>query len=235
MNEQVRIWAEPWPPQSSGPGFATAPLTNGGPEQSMCCYAGPRASRKNRRITCRAGSESLGKEFSRLEQHVTRAMMLEYADIIGAGIRSTLTHMPPRHVVIVDIIAPPTFCRLAMAHSHCSTRDGFDGTGIKRGMRVRLWVFCPGDVLTYSTCIVTCTKKPSSGRCVSMVRETTVTNQQGDTFGAVRKLVYLEVKKCDCAINVWSAGALWSLGRQWKTHTEKVGRLCTVRDREIYV
>ncbi len=26
----------------------------------------------------------LGKEFSRFEQHVTRAMMLEYADIIGA-------------------------------------------------------------------------------------------------------------------------------------------------------
>src|SRR5687767_1944527 len=80
------------------------------PERSMCCCAGPRASRKNRRHDMLGWDRSLlGKEFSRFEQHVTRAMMLEYVDIIGAREPVYTDPHAARARGYRDVIALPTF------------------------------------------------------------------------------------------------------------------------------
>ena len=67
----------------------------------------------------------LGKEFSRFEQHVTRAMMLEYADIIGAKDPVYTDPQAAQARGYRDIIAPPTFVVWRGDLSHCPTRDGF--------------------------------------------------------------------------------------------------------------
>ena len=67
----------------------------------MCCYAGPRAFRKNRRRHILRWDRSvLGKEFSRFEQHVTRAMLLELLTSLARRIQSTPMHTPPRPAAI---------------------------------------------------------------------------------------------------------------------------------------
>ena len=86
----------------------------------------------------------LGKEFSRFEQHVTRAMMLEYADIIGA--RDPLYTDP--HAAQArgyrDIIAPPTFVAWRGAHPIAPPEMSFDGTGINAGYTCTFYgVVCP--------------------------------------------------------------------------------------------
>ena len=76
----------------------------------------------------------LGKEFGRFEQHVTRAMLLEYADIIGAKdpVYTDPQRRPgprlSRHHCAADV------CRLAWRPPHRPTRDGFSRHGHQCGV-----------------------------------------------------------------------------------------------------
>lgn len=130
----------------------------------------------------------LGQEFSRMEQHVTREMVLEYADIIGA---TDLVYTDPqaaRARGYRDIIAPPTFVTWRGAHPIAPSEMGFDGTGINAGYACTFHsVVYPGDTLIYSTCLVDMYEKTGrSGTMHFVVRETTVTNQHGAVVAVLR-------------------------------------------------
>src|SRR5215470_1630833 len=130
----------------------------------------------------------LGKEFSRFEQHVTRAMILEYTDIIGAkepiyiDVRAAQAHG------YRDIIAPPTFVTWRGAHPIAPPEIGFNGAGINAGYACTFYdVIYPGDTLIYSTCLVDMYEKTGrSGTMRFVVRQTTVTNQHGETVAVLR-------------------------------------------------
>jgi len=130
----------------------------------------------------------LGKEFSRFKQHVTRAMLLEYADIIGAKDPVYTDPDAAQARGYRDMIAPPTFVAWRGAHPIAPPEMGFDGTGINAGYTcVFHGVVYPGDVLTYSTCLVDMYEKTGrSGTMRFVVRATTVTNQHGDTVAVLR-------------------------------------------------
>ena len=130
----------------------------------------------------------LGQEFSRFEQHVTRAMILEYADIIGTQERLyTDVHAAQAHGYR-DIIAPPTFVTWRGTHPIVPSEMGFEGTGINAGYECSFYgVIYPGDTLIYSTCLVDMYEKTGrSGTMRFVVRETTVTNQHGETVAVLR-------------------------------------------------
>jgi len=130
----------------------------------------------------------LGKEFSRFEQHVTRAMMLEYVDLIGAREPVYTDPHAARARGYRDIIALPTFVAWRGTQPIAPPEMGFDGTGINAGYACTFYgVVYPGDVLTYSTCIVDMDEKTGrSGMMRFVVRETTVTNQQEDMVAVLR-------------------------------------------------
>src|SRR5215470_11063483 len=154
----------------------------------MCCYAGHHASRKNKRGCMPRWDRSLlGKEFSRFEQHVTREMVLEYADIIGVKDSVYTDPLAARARGYRDIIAPPTFVVWRGTYPIAPPEMGFNGTGYNAGYRCNFYgVIYPGDVLTYSTCLVDLYEKTGrSGIMRFVVRETTVTNQHGDTVAVL--------------------------------------------------
>ena len=130
----------------------------------------------------------LGKEFSRFEQHVTRAMLLEYADIIGVTDPVHRDAQVARARGYRDIIAPWTFVTWRGTYPIAPPEMGFNGTGINAGYECTFsGVIYPGDVLTYSTCLVDIYEKTGrSGTMRFVVRETTVTNQHGDTVAVLR-------------------------------------------------
>src|SRR4030095_10200619 len=100
----------------------------------MCCYAGPRASRKNRRGHMLSWDRSLlGKEFSRFEQHVTQAMLLEYADILGAKDPVYTDAHAAQARGYRDMIALPTFVAWRGAHPIAPPEIDFKGKGINAG------------------------------------------------------------------------------------------------------
>ena len=75
----------------------------------------------------------LGQEFSRYEQHVTREMILEYADIIGVTAPVHRDAQAARARGYKDIIAPSTFVTWRGAHPIAPPAMGFSGTGINAG------------------------------------------------------------------------------------------------------
>ena len=126
-----------------------------------------------------------GKEFGHFEQHVTREMVREYVDIIGA---TDPVYTDP-HIAQTrgyrDIIAPPTFVTWRGTYPIAPPEMGFNGTGINAGYQCIFYgVVYPGDVLTYSTCLVD--KTGRSGTMHFVVRETTVVNQHGETVAVLR-------------------------------------------------
>ena len=130
----------------------------------------------------------LGKEFSRFKQHVTREVMLEYTDIIGVTDPVHRDAQAARARGYRDIIAPSTFVTWRGTQPIAPPEMGFDGTGINAGYTCVFYgVVYPGDVLTYSTCLVDMYEKTGrSGTMRFVVRETTVTNQHGDTVAVLR-------------------------------------------------
>lgn len=130
----------------------------------------------------------LGQEFSRCEQRVTRAMIVEYADIIG------MTDPVYRDVQTAqargyrDIIAPSTFVTWHGTYPIVPPEMGFNGTGINAGYTCLFYEsIYPGDVLTYSTCLVDIYEKTGrSGTMRFVVRETLVINQHGATVAVLR-------------------------------------------------
>jgi acyl dehydratase len=115
-------------------------------------------------------------------------MLLEYADILGARAPVYTDPHVARARGYRDIIALPTFVAWRGAQPIAPPEMGFDGTGINAGYACTFYgIVCPGDVLTYVTCIVDMYEKTGrSGMMRFVVRETTVTNQQGDTVAVLR-------------------------------------------------
>ena len=130
----------------------------------------------------------LGQEFSRYEQHVTREMILEYADIIGVTDPVHRDTQAARARGYRDIIAPSTFVTWRGAHPIAPPAMGFSGTGINAGYACTFsGVISPGDTLIYSTCLVDMYEKTGrSGTMRFVVRQTTVTNQHGETVAVLR-------------------------------------------------
>ena len=130
----------------------------------------------------------LGKEFSRFKQHVTREMMLEYTDIIGVTDPVHRDAQAARARGYRDIIAPSTFVTWRGTQPIAPPEMGFNGTGINAGYECVFYrVIYPGDVLTYATCLVDIYEKTGrSGTMRFVVRETSVTNQHGDTVAVLR-------------------------------------------------
>lgn len=130
----------------------------------------------------------LGKEFSRVEQHVTRDMIFEYADIIGVTDPVHRDTQAARARGYRDIIAPSTFVTWHGAQPIAPPAMGFNGTGINAGYTCTFHsVVYPGDILIYSTCLVDMYEKTGrSGTMRFVVRETTVTNQHGEVVAVLR-------------------------------------------------
>ncbi len=135
----------------------------------------------------------LGKEFSRFKQHVTREVMLEYTDIIGVTDPVHRNAQAARARGYRDIIAPSTFVTWRGTQPIAPPEMGFNGTGINAGYECTFYeVIYPGDILTYSTCLVDIYEKTGrSGTMRFVVRETTVTNQHGATVAVLRNAFIL--------------------------------------------
>jgi len=130
----------------------------------------------------------IGQAFSRFEQHVTRAMILDYVDIIGARDPVHTDPQAARAQGYRDIIAPSTFLLWRSGSPVTPPAMGFTGTGINAGyVCVFSEVVCPGDTLTYVTTLVDMYEKTGrSGTMRFVVRETIVTNQHGKTVAVLR-------------------------------------------------
>lgn len=135
----------------------------------------------------------IGKEFHRTEQHITRNMLLEYAEIMGTThgpyIDSTAAHAQGYR----DIIAMPSFIIADAAMPLVPPEIPFEGGGLNAGYECTFYSeIYPGDTLTYSTCIADLYDKTGrSGTMQFVLRETTVTNQEGKQVALIRNLFIL--------------------------------------------
>ena len=130
----------------------------------------------------------LGKEFVRLEQHVTRDMLLDYAAMMGTTNPIYVDAHAARARGYRDIIALPTFITMQGAQPLTPPAMQFTGMGINAGYDCHFSeVIYPGDTLTYSTCLADLYEKTGrSGTMQFAVRETTVTNQHGVVVAVMR-------------------------------------------------
>lgn len=130
----------------------------------------------------------IGKAFDRREQQVTRELLLEYADLMGATHPIYLDPEVARARGYRDIIAMPTFLIAEASLPLVPPEIPFAGGGLNAGYDCAFYgdVY-PGDTLTYSTCIVDLYEKTGrSGTMYFVVRETTVTNQHLETVALIR-------------------------------------------------
>ncbi len=130
----------------------------------------------------------LGQEFIRREQHVTREMLLEYADIMGITHPMYRDPEAARALGYRDIIAMPTFLIAEASLPLVPSEIPFTGGGLNAGYDIALYgVVYPGDTLTYSTCLADLYDKTGrSGTMRFVVREITVTNQRDETIALIR-------------------------------------------------
>jgi acyl dehydratase len=130
----------------------------------------------------------LGREFVRLEQQVTREMLLDYAAMLGVTNPIYVDPQAARAQGYRDIIALPTFLTAQGAQPLTPPAMEFTGLGINAGYACLFYgVIYPGDTLTYSTCLSDLYEKTGrSGTMRFVVRESTVTNQHGDLVAVLR-------------------------------------------------
>ncbi len=130
----------------------------------------------------------LGKEFARAELPVTREMLLDYADLMGMSHPVYLDPEAARTRGYRDIIAMPTFLIADAASPLVPPEIPFTGGGLNAGYECTFYeVVYPGDTLTFSTCIADLYDKTGrSGIMHFVIRETTITNQHGDTVARIR-------------------------------------------------
>jgi acyl dehydratase len=130
----------------------------------------------------------LGKEFARLEQHVTREMLIDYAEMMGATNPIYVDPQAAQAQGYRDIIALPTLLLMRGAQPITPPEMEFEGFGINAGYECTFYgVIYPGDTLTYSICLADLYEKTGrSGTMRFVVRETTVTNQHGETIAVIR-------------------------------------------------
>ncbi|ETX02665.1 MAG: hypothetical protein ETSY1_02775 [Candidatus Entotheonella factor] len=130
----------------------------------------------------------IGKEFVRREQQVTRALLLEYADLMGTTHPIYLDPEAARARGHRDIIAMPTFLIAEASWPLVPPEIPFVGGGLNAGYDCAFYLdVYPGDTLTYSTCIADLYEKTGrSGTMHFVIRETTVTNQRHETVALIR-------------------------------------------------
>jgi acyl dehydratase len=136
----------------------------------------------------------LGKEFARSEEQVTREMLLDYADMMGATNPIYLDTQAAQAQGYRDIIALPTFITLRGALPLTPPDMEFKGMGVNAGYECTFYgVIYPGDTLTYSTCLADLYEKTGrSGTLRFVVRETTIRNQHGDLIAVLRNPFILD-------------------------------------------
>ena len=135
-----------------------------------------------------AHRRAIGVEFARRQQQVTREMLLDYARVMGATHPIYLDAAAARARGYRDIIAMPAFLLAEAAMPLVPPEIPFTGGGINAGYDCAFYrEVHPGDTLTYSTCLADLYDK--TGRTGTMrfaVRETTVSNQYGETVALIR-------------------------------------------------
>jgi acyl dehydratase len=136
----------------------------------------------------------LGKEFARSDEHVTRDKLLDFADLMGVSNPIYTDPEAARARGYHDIIALPTYVTVRGAQPLTPPELHFEGMGINAGYECVFYgVIYPGDTLTYSTCLIDMYEKTGrSGTMRFIVRETTITNQDGDTVAVVRNAFILD-------------------------------------------
>jgi acyl dehydratase len=151
-------------------------------------------NRVEKRQMVNGNREVLGKEFAHSEEHVTRAMLLDFADLMGVTNPIYTDPEAARARGYRDIIALPTYVTVRGAQPLTPPELPFEGMGINAGYECVFYgVIYPGDTLTYSTCLIDLYEKTGrSGTMQFIVRETTVTNQAGDTVAVVRNAFILD-------------------------------------------
>jgi len=136
----------------------------------------------------------IGVEFVRREQSVTRALLLEYADLMGTTQPIYLDTEAARARGYRDIIAMPTFLLAEASHPLVPPEIPFVGGGLNAGYDCAFYgEVYPGDTLTYSTCIADLYEKTGrSGTMPFVIRETEVTNQHRETIALIRNSFILK-------------------------------------------
>lgn len=130
----------------------------------------------------------IGREFVRREQHITRALLLEYADLMGISHPIYLDPEAARAHGYRDIIAMPAFLVAEASLPLVPPEIPFTGGGLNAGYDCTWYgVVYPGDTLTYSTCVADLYDKTGrSGTMHFVIRETTVSNQHRETVALIR-------------------------------------------------
>ena len=130
----------------------------------------------------------LGKEFHRAEWRLTRELILEYAEIMGVQHPIYLDAEAARARGHRDLIALPSLLLADSAWPLVPPSIPFSGIGLNAGYECEFYSdICPGDTLTYSTCLADLyTKTGRSGMMNFVIRETTITNQLGERVALIR-------------------------------------------------
>ena len=130
----------------------------------------------------------MGRVYSRTEQRVTRQKLLDYAGNLGCTQPVHVDAAAARAQGYRDIIALPTFVTWHGAGPIAPPEMAIQGIGINAGYDCTFFgPVHPGDTLTYTTCLADLYEKTGrSGTMRFVVRETTVTNQDGQTVAVLR-------------------------------------------------
>jgi acyl dehydratase len=130
----------------------------------------------------------IGREFDRREQHVTRELLLEYADLMGTTHPIYLDPEAARARGYRDIVAMPTFLVAEASLPLVPPEIPFTGGGLNAGYDCTFYAdVYPGDTLTYATCLTDLYEKTGrSGTMHFVIREMTVTNQRGEIVAQIR-------------------------------------------------
>ncbi|MGE3540179.1 MAG: MaoC family dehydratase N-terminal domain-containing protein [Candidatus Tectimicrobiota bacterium] len=136
----------------------------------------------------------IGQECSRFTQHVTRALLLEYADLMGARDPIHLDSAAAQARGYRDIIAPQPFVLWRSGTPLTPPAMQFHGVGINAGYECHFHrPVYPDDILFYTTFLVDMYEKTGrSGTMRFVVRETTVTNQHGELVAWLRNPFILD-------------------------------------------
>ena len=130
----------------------------------------------------------VGRVYSRAEQPVTRRALLDYASVLGSTEPVHVNAEAARAQGYRDIIALPTFVTWHGAGPIAPPEMAVRGIGINAGYDCTFYgPVYPGDTLTYTTRLADLYEKTGrSGTMRFVVRETTVTNQDGETVAVLR-------------------------------------------------